>query len=205
MAKHSPRTRTRRARSPETRPGEILDAALALFRERGYAGTSMQHIAQAADVAIGTVYVYFPSKENVLVECHRRFRDGLAGHLEDAVVEPLSTGQDVDLRAALDMTVHAIAGFARENQELCEVTLTCAPAGIMAASSQRINDVFATVLEQARRRGLVETPDPGVTALLLSRMLGPSICAAAVFGDPPLERVLPVAADMAYRALQPPP
>lgn len=204
MASHSQRTRTRRGRSPETRPSEILDAALALFREHGYAGTSMQHIAQAADVAIGTVYVYFSSKENVLAECHRRFRDGLAWHIEDAVLEPLDTGQDVDLRAALDMTAHAIADFARNNRELCEVTLTCAPAGITAASNQRVNEVFAAVLERARRRGLVDTPDPEVAALLLSRMLGHSICVAAVFGDPPLERVLPAAADMAYRSLQPP-
>ena len=203
MASDSPRVRIRRARSPQTRPGEILDAAMSLFRERGYAETSMRHIAQAADVAIGTVYLYYPSKDSVLAECHRRFRDGLAAHVGQAVLEPLRAGQDVDLRAALDTAAHAIADFARDNRELCEVTLTSAPAGAADAASQKISQVIAAVLEQARHRGLVHAPDPDVAALLLSRMLGYPICAAAVFGDPPLDRVLPIATDMAYRSLQP--
>lgn len=154
-------------------------------------------------MAIGTVYLYFASKDAVLEECHRRFRDGLARHIEQAVLEPLRAGQDVDLRAALDMATHAIADFAQNNRELCEVTLTHAPAGATVAASRRINEVFTAVLEQARHRGLVRTPDPEVSALLLSRTLGYSICVAAVFGDPPLERVLPVAVDMAYRSLRP--
>jgi AcrR family transcriptional regulator len=39
-----------------------LDAAVALFLERGYAGTSLQDIAKAAGISTGTVFKHFPTK-----------------------------------------------------------------------------------------------------------------------------------------------
>ena len=50
-------------RRAEARPGEILDAAMELFVEKGFAGTRMEEIAQRAGVTKGTVYLYFESKE----------------------------------------------------------------------------------------------------------------------------------------------
>ena len=51
--------------------GMILDAALRLVAERGYAGTSIRDIAAAADVQSATLYAHFPSKEHVLAELIR--------------------------------------------------------------------------------------------------------------------------------------
>lgn len=50
-------------RRPDERPTEILDAALLLFGERGYAGTRLEDVARQAGVSKGTVYLYFESKE----------------------------------------------------------------------------------------------------------------------------------------------
>lgn len=47
------------------RPGEILDAALQVFAEKGFAAARMEDIAVAAGVTKGTIYLYFPSKEEV--------------------------------------------------------------------------------------------------------------------------------------------
>jgi AcrR family transcriptional regulator len=55
----------RREQAKATRV-QILDAALPLFLERGYAGTSMAAIAEAAGVAPKTVYVAFESKSALL-------------------------------------------------------------------------------------------------------------------------------------------
>jgi TetR/AcrR family transcriptional regulator len=52
----------RRARRKQERPGELLDAALALFVEKGYAATRMEEVASRAGVSKGTVFLYFPSK-----------------------------------------------------------------------------------------------------------------------------------------------
>ena len=47
---------------------DILQAALALFLERGYHGTSMRQIAEQAGVALGGIYNHFASKEEIFLE-----------------------------------------------------------------------------------------------------------------------------------------
>lgn len=58
-------------RGQQTR-AQILDAALELFRERGYESTTMRAIAGAAGVAVGNAYYYFRSKELLIQEFYRR-------------------------------------------------------------------------------------------------------------------------------------
>jgi AcrR family transcriptional regulator len=50
----------------------ILEAALALFRDHGYEGTTMRAIARQAGVAVGNAYYYFRSKESLIQEFYRR-------------------------------------------------------------------------------------------------------------------------------------
>ncbi len=54
-----------RQRRKETRPQELLDAALALFVEKGFAATRAEEVAHAAGVSKGTLYLYYPSKEEL--------------------------------------------------------------------------------------------------------------------------------------------
>jgi AcrR family transcriptional regulator len=56
---------SRREREKERQRGEMLTAALDLFSERGYHGVSMHEIAKRAEFAIGTVYKFFKSKEDL--------------------------------------------------------------------------------------------------------------------------------------------
>ena len=44
----------------------IHDAGLRLFAEQGYAATTMEQVAEAADVSRATVFTYFPSKEDIV-------------------------------------------------------------------------------------------------------------------------------------------
>ncbi|AVS74447.1 TetR/AcrR family transcriptional regulator [Paracidovorax cattleyae] len=55
----------RRARRKDARPGELLEAALDLFVERGYAATKVDEVAARAGVSKGTLFLYFPSKEDL--------------------------------------------------------------------------------------------------------------------------------------------
>jgi AcrR family transcriptional regulator len=52
-------------RRKEARPQEILEAALAVFAEKGFAASRMDDIAARAKVSKGTIYLYFESKEAV--------------------------------------------------------------------------------------------------------------------------------------------
>jgi TetR/AcrR family transcriptional regulator len=55
----------RRGRRKEARPGELLDAALDLFVEKGFAATRAEEVAARAGVSKGTLFLYFPSKEEL--------------------------------------------------------------------------------------------------------------------------------------------
>lgn len=59
-------------RRAEARPDEVLDAALALFIENGFAATRVEDIAKRAGISKGAVYLYFPSKEALLEGLVRR-------------------------------------------------------------------------------------------------------------------------------------
>lgn len=54
-----------RERRKDARPGEILEAALDLFVERGFAATRADDVAARAGVSKGTVFLYFGSKEEL--------------------------------------------------------------------------------------------------------------------------------------------
>ena len=55
-------------RLPEERPGQILDAAVTVFTDRGIAAAKLEEIAALAGVSKGTIYLYFPSKEELFRE-----------------------------------------------------------------------------------------------------------------------------------------
>jgi len=58
---------TRNAQARATKRQAILQAAVRIFAEKGYFAARMRDVAEAAGVADGTLYLYFSSKENLLV------------------------------------------------------------------------------------------------------------------------------------------
>ncbi|WP_088280684.1 TetR/AcrR family transcriptional regulator [Ideonella sp. A 288] len=69
-----------RRRRKDERPQELLDAALELFVEKGFASTRTDEVALKAGVSKGTLYLYFPSKEDLL-------KAVIAQHLSDRISE----------------------------------------------------------------------------------------------------------------------
>jgi AcrR family transcriptional regulator len=59
------KTETRWRRRKDARPAEILHAALACFKERGFAATRLEEVAARAKVTKGTIYLYYDSKEEL--------------------------------------------------------------------------------------------------------------------------------------------
>lgn len=55
----------KRERRKDARPGELLDAALDLFVEKGFAATRAEEVAARAGVSKGTLFLYFQSKEEL--------------------------------------------------------------------------------------------------------------------------------------------
>ena len=56
------KTKKKQRRAPAERPGEILEAALALFVEKGFAATRLDDVAARAGLSKAAIYLYFEDK-----------------------------------------------------------------------------------------------------------------------------------------------
>jgi len=108
-------TRERRAREKEQRRQDILDAARKLFWASGYEGTTMPQIAQAAELAAGTLYLYFPSKQALYAELLIEGYDLLVGRLEGAI------HADTPSRQQVEALIDVFMAFAREYPEYFDI------------------------------------------------------------------------------------
>ena len=70
----------KRERRKEARPGELLDAALDLFVEKGFAATRAEEVAARAGVSKGTLFLYFQSKEELFKAV---VRENISGHFKE--------------------------------------------------------------------------------------------------------------------------
>lgn len=75
----------RRKRRKEETLRRIEQAAWMLFRTRGYEATSTREIADAADIAAGTLFNYFPEKRSLLIHLMQRQIDEAAAHAFEAI------------------------------------------------------------------------------------------------------------------------
>lgn len=78
---------SRRERDKLRQRQEILTAALELFAERGYHNVSVNEIAEKAEFAVGTLYKFFSSKEDIyksiMLETSNRFHHALSKSLQE--------------------------------------------------------------------------------------------------------------------------
>lgn len=94
----------------------VIEAAKALFLEKGYAGASMARVAEAAGMQKASVYHHFPSKEALFVACVT------AGY--ESVLERL--------RAVRDREELNHAERLRAVLEIAHETIVCSPVGRMS-------------------------------------------------------------------------
>jgi AcrR family transcriptional regulator len=97
-------------RNKERTRREIAEAAGQLFLERGYAATTVQDIASAADVSPRTFFRYFPSKEDVITTIASASMDDVLEHL---------AGHDASesLASVLKATFSAVLGPAIDDPD----------------------------------------------------------------------------------------
>jgi TetR/AcrR family transcriptional regulator, repressor of fatR-cypB operon len=101
---------SQRAGAPHATREAILDAALALFCERGFHGTAVPAVAAEAGIATGTIYRHFTSKEALVNELFRRCKVDMMTALLDRF--PFEAAP----RRQFHVFWHRLARFAREHQ-----------------------------------------------------------------------------------------
>lgn len=94
MATRDPRDPTAkrddlRARKRLQAERRIQSAALGLFDRYGFDAVTVEQVAAAADVSVMTVYRYFATKENLVLQ------DKSEGYLTDAIVDAIRNGYDI--------------------------------------------------------------------------------------------------------------
>lgn len=102
MGAASAATPTRRDLQRAATRERIYEAAVAEFRQVGFANAQVDRIARAAGVVRGTFYFHFPSKEHVLLEMERHFSAEAAAGLNEM------RGSGASLREVLSRLVDGL-------------------------------------------------------------------------------------------------
>jgi AcrR family transcriptional regulator len=188
--------------TPPGRRGEILHAALALFAETGFAGTSIRAIAQRVGINSATLYAHYPAKEQVLAELVLIGHQELADRLESAVAA-LPADARADLRLAAVVRAHARVHTdfpllaAVTNSELHALDPKLAePSLALRAQCRRL---LIDILERGVKDGVFTVPDLLLTATAIGA-IGMNV--ASWYGpDQPVaaEHVADVYANLALR------
>ena len=140
----------RRERKKEETKNRIFVAAAQLFNEKGFDATTVDEIAERADVSKGTFFNYFPRKE------------ALGYYLAEEWLELVEHAVTETARSAEERIVELFAMGADsygENRELARVVARytmqqmCAPAPEAEATQRRLNQAFDTIWLQGREHG----------------------------------------------------
>ncbi len=129
--------------SPDDRGTEILLSIRATFAEKGFNGASMQDLARAAGISVGSFYRYFPSKAAIV--------DALVS-LDiaeiDAAMEVIKAAPDprAAVRAALSDRVREDRGI--DNCLWAEITAAALRTSDVAGTCRRMEETIATKLTQ---------------------------------------------------------
>ncbi len=144
---------------PERRRPQVLDAALGLFLERGYEGTSMDAIARQAGVTKPVVYACFSSKDEL-------FRGLLAREEERILAEIQGAFEDAERNDPEPTLIEGMTGFLRAVSASPEVyrLIFLGEGGGNAAVARRIQrgrEVQAETLASVARTWLERSGNAG--------------------------------------------
>jgi len=154
-------------RDPD-KPQQIIEAAVRVFARRGYYNSRVSDIAREAGIAAGTIYLYFKTKDDILVTL---FRDKMAEFV-DALRKAIANEPDAASKVRRLVWLH----FSRleEDPELAEVLQVELRQGqkfFRGASGQEIGAYFAliaSVLEEGVSEGRFRS---GVSVKVATKML----------------------------------
>ena len=105
---------TERSRKKVEKKAKILEAALKIFSEKGYVPAALDDVAKAADVAKGTLYLYFRDKEDLFASTIIFVIDGLAERIRSNVQESMDPLRILELLA-----YHQLDFFAGNRDFFC--------------------------------------------------------------------------------------
>ena len=124
----------------ENVPEQLLAEARRQIIERGYAKTTIRSVAGACDIAVGTVYNYFPSKEDLIASfVAEDWRQSLAA------MDRRSGG---DVRSCLEGIYEELSAFARKHRALfADPDAAKAASGAFLSRHLQLREQIAVLIE----------------------------------------------------------
>jgi AcrR family transcriptional regulator len=158
-AKFRPRTK-----APERRRDELMNAAQRLFLKKGVGATTVEEITSGADVAKGTFYLYFSSKEDVLAALGNRFgREHLM-----AIKAAIAEKPEAEWREKLGVWARACATTYLDSIELHDIVFYGArPRTREGLVDNIVIDDLVELLQGGVEAGVWTVEDPRFTGVFL--------------------------------------
>lgn len=167
-------SRTARSAAPRKVPAQrrsaetverILHHAARLFDERGYHGTTTNHVAEAASVSVGSLYQYFPNKDSLLVALAQRHlaetAEAFGGRLAELAATEPSLAEVT--RSLIDLTFER-----NDTSRLHALLFTDAPrTPELVAQFEALTDAIVAEVARHLRRTGAGGDDPDRRAALL--------------------------------------
>jgi AcrR family transcriptional regulator len=190
-----------RRQPPEARRRQILDAATALLLDHGLAGTSVDAVARRAGIAKGTVYLYFPSWQDLLGALRARYADGLAGRAEAALghADPADPGSVV---GAFERLAGELLSYAQVNRRLYHILFQEA-GGHEGHTVGQLGHLVCCLLSEAMDQGALTPTDPELLARFLLDGLHAVLLPLAHQERPDREHTLTSLSELLRRLLAP--
>jgi AcrR family transcriptional regulator len=100
---------------------KIVETAIQMFADKGYASTSTAEIAKAAGVAEGTIFRHFGSKENLLLSVILPFLINAFPIIADEFIQEVLTKPFSSFESFLTALIKNRLEFVRENKEIFKI------------------------------------------------------------------------------------
>ncbi|MCX6572658.1 MAG: TetR/AcrR family transcriptional regulator [Candidatus Aminicenantes bacterium] len=146
----------------------ILDAVDVLLARYGYSKMTMEDVARQVGIGKGTIYLHFPSKEEVVLSHIDRIAETVVRKLREQAALP----DPVDRRLRRMLVLRVLVrfdGVAHYTQNLGDL-LSSVRAPLLVrrqAYFEKEADVFEDVLREGARSGSLDCPDARTAALVL--------------------------------------
>ncbi len=182
------------------RRAEFASAAMTVFAERGVTNATVSDIVKAAGVAQGTFYLYFDSKDDVVLAVAEQMTAGMVVAIEAAVSAPDATAVE-----KLLAYLHVLTGFDADPTALELSDFIHSPEN--RALHDRLTEHLATqmvvlvesIIAQGIREGVFDVPDARAAAWFVGAGLQSVELAGTKAADMPA--ALEAATVLALRAL----
>ncbi|MDP1990313.1 MAG: TetR/AcrR family transcriptional regulator [Syntrophales bacterium] len=162
----------RKEREFNLRRAEILEQAEKIFAAKGFHNTAVAEIAGASGFAVGTLYQFFPSKEQLYISMLTEKLNMMYSAIRESVVK------EADIVKKIEVLVSSQFNFVENNADFCSIFtrgdhLSLSEGSVELRKRLRIDyDIHVSfteeVIREGIRAGLLKKMDPRMMASALT-------------------------------------